>query len=465
MKQTSKNRKIGISALVALIARFFYKYLFSKRNVAFGIVICLCLSLTACNNGIGKDLPLDVTIDSGTKDLTKDVKTEVIYCFADTVITSDGYDEAEVNTALTDFAVKLFQKNIEMEQVSGQDSKNVLISPTSMITALGMTTFGAKGDTLTQMEEVFGVSRGYLNYHNSEYLRNLSDELKVANSIWFTNDERLTVKGEFLQFDAEFYDADIYETAFNDATVYAINNWVEQNTDGTIKDILDEIPEDAVMYLINALVFEAEWEEKYDSTQIRKEQVFTTSDGEEQKVDMMCSQESLYLADENAKGFIKYYKDRNYAFVALLPNEDIDVYDYVQTLSGEKLQNLLAYPQNAMVNVRIPQFSYEYDVEMSDVLKEMGMTDAFDGSKADFSSMATSTKGNIFINRVLHKTFIEVTPVGTKAGAATVVEAVDESAPLFDEVYQIYLDRPFIYMIIDCENNLPVFIGTVNSIE
>ena len=96
------------------------------------------------------------------------------------------------------------------------------------------------------------------------------------------------------------------------------NKWVEEKTDGMIKNILDEIPTDAVMYLINALAFEAEWENKYDSTQIWKDATFTTSTGEEQKVDMMRSEEWLYLSDEEATGFIKRYKGGNYAFVALL---------------------------------------------------------------------------------------------------------------------------------------------------
>lgn len=168
------------------------------------------------------------------------------------------------------------------------------------------------------MESVFGIPRAVLNAYNSDYLSHLSNEVKMANSIWFTNDERLTVNDAFLQFNEEAYGTDIYESAFNDATLRDINKWVEEKTDGMIKNILDEIPTDAVMYLINALAFEAEWENKYDSTQIWKDATFTTSTGEEQKVDMMRSEEWLYLSDEEATGFIKRYKGGNYAFVALL---------------------------------------------------------------------------------------------------------------------------------------------------
>lgn len=429
-----------------------------KKNRMIIIILMLCvgLSFTACNG------TLKGQTKSQTKDLMADRNRDEIYCFANDIVGDDAYDEAKVTAALSEFSLRLFEENLKLW---GEEDANILISPTSIITALGMTSYGANGETLTQMEDVFGVQRGYLTQHNQKYMDNDSKELKLANSIWFTNDESLTVKDEFLQFNDDYYDAAIYETAFNDATCDSINDWVEKNTDGMIKNILDEIPQDAVMYLINALVFDAEWADKYDESQIWSDAKFTTKNGVEQRVDMMRSEETLYLVDENARGFVKYYKGGNYAFAALLPNEGITVADYVKTLSGEHLQELLANPYTGgTVNAYLPQFSYEYNVEMSALLADMGMTDAFDGAKADFSQMATSTRGNIYINRVIHKTFIEVSPVGTKAGAATVVEAMDESAPFYDEVFEVCLDRPFLYMIIDLENNMPVFIGAVNSV-
>ena len=430
----------------------------SKRIIAMGLMLGIVFLLVACNT---QDLPLKGQTKSETVDLMKEMSKGTSYSFTNDIIGVDGYEENKVTTALSEFSLRLFEQNLE-----GSKDSNILISPTSIITALGMTSFGAKGDTLAQMEAVFGVSRGHLNHHNTQYMNSDSKELKLANSIWFTNDERLTVKDEFLHFNNDFYDASIYETAFNSATVDCINDWVEKNTNGMIKDILDEIPADAVMYLINALVFEAEWEEKYDETQIWQDAKFTSAKGETQKVDMMRSEESMYLKDEKATGFIKRYKGGKYAFAALLPNEGITVTDYVKNLSGQHLQELLANPYTGgVVNAYLPQFSYEYDVEMSDLLEEMGMMDAFDGTKADFTNMATSTNGNIFLNRVIHKTFIEVSPVGTKAGAATVVEATDECAPWYEEVYEVRLDRPFLYMIIDLENNMPIFIGEVNSVE
>lgn len=425
----------------------------TKKRMALVLAVAVSLSFTACSGGMDPD----------TREL--ETNTDKIYCFDDSIIAVDGYDEDAVNSALTEFALRLFEQDVQMEIADGEKDKNVLLSPTSVITALGMTTYGAKGETKSEMEELFGVSCGYLNHYNSNYMNSLSKEIKIANSIWFTNDGALTVNDAFLQFNEEFYGAEIYETAFNEATVDSINHWVEQNTDGMIKDIIDEIPPDSVMYLVNALAFDAEWAVKYLSTDIRENMTFTNSKGEKETVDMMCSEENYYFEDAHAKGFLKYYKAEKYAFVALLPEEGMEVLDYVKTLSGESLQQMLANPVQTTVEVKLPQFSYEYGVQMKELLEEMGMVTAFDSAKADFSDMATSTDGNIYMNRVIHKTFIEVSPNGTKAGAATLVEMNCESAPAYEEVKTVNLDRPFLYMIVDSESLMPVFIGMLNSVE
>ena len=111
----------------------------------------------------------------------------------------------------------------------------------------------------------------------------------------------------------------------------------------------------------------------------------------------------------------------------------------------------------------ITKFEKEYDLEMSSVLKEMGMKRAFDSELAEFGGLGTSTSGNIYINRVLHKTFISVGEKGTKAGAATVVETYDKG--MAEGVIELHLNRPFVYMLVDCENYIPFFIGTLYSVE
>ena len=362
------------------------------------------------------------------------------------VITEEGAPTA----AVTDFAVRLLQN-------SSEEGKNTLISPLSVLYALSMTANGADGNTRAQMESVLGETVGVLNNFLGGY--DTGAELHLANGIWYKDDPSLTVVQSFLQTNADHYGAGIYKAPFDETTIKDINSFVEEHTQGMIPDMLDKIPEEAVMYLVNALAFEGKWEEIYKGNQVNNA-VFTTEYGTRQDMELMYSREGKFLEDELATGFMKYYADRRYAFVALLPKEDVAVSDYVQNLTGEHLQSLLENARQVTVNAAIPKFETAFDAEMSDILKAMGMPDAFDGSLADFSKMATHTDGNLFISRVLHKTFISVAEQGTKAGAATVVEAAPESA-MEMETKRVTLDRPFIYMILDCKTNIPVFMGTL----
>lgn len=367
------------------------------------------------------------------------------------------------NEKLTDFAVRLFQ-------TSEDSGNNTLISPLSVLSALAMTANGAEEETLSQMEEVLGMNTRELNLYLYSYMQNLlldeENKLSLANSIWFTDDEQFTVNQDFLQTNADYYGADIYQVPFDNQTLKDINKWVKQSTDGMIPKILDQIPEEAIMYLVNALAFEAEWMKIYESYQV-DEDVFTKEDGSTQNVEFMYGTEYDYFEDENAIGFMKEYKGGHYAFVALLPKEGVSVSEYVASLNGVSLNKLLSNPQDEIVYTAIPKFETEFTVEMADILKTMGMTDAFDVYKADFESLGTMPERNIYISQVLHKTFISVGEKGTKAGAATIVEmAAGSTAPGKPiEPKKVYLDRPFVYMLIDCENKIPFFIGTMMDVN
>jgi len=131
-------------------------------------------------------------------------------------------------------------------------------------------------------------------------------------------------------------------------------------------------------------------------------------------------------------------------------------------LSGEEFLNLIESAQYDHVAAALPKFDYEYEVLMNDMLIAMGMEDAFCEAAADLSGMGNSIRGKLIISKVMHKANIAVDERGTKAGAATVIEVTDSSAP--PPPKYIILDRPFIYAIIDNETNLPLFIGTLLSI-
>ncbi len=368
-------------------------------------------------------------------------------------------DTTEGNKAYTEFAVNLFKKSLS------EDGKNTLISPLSVIYALGLTANGADGNTLSQMEDVFGLPIDDLNNYLYSYAKQKAKDdaatLSIANSIWFTNDEgMLKVNRDFLQTNADYYNATANRADFSDPdTVKDINNWVKENTKGMIPEIINELEPTDVMVLINALAFEAEWSKEYEKGSIR-DGVFTLEDGTEQNVEFMHSKEHRYIGDENSKGFMKNYKGK-YAFAALLPNENISIDEFVSTLSGEKITNMLTTLSSRTCYTSIPKFETEYDVKMVDIFKSLGMTDAFSGSTADFSKMGEAD--GLHIGNIIHKTFISVGELGTKAGAATAVIMEAECCP--SDVVNINLNRPFVYMLIDTENNVPLFIGTLMNVK
>lgn len=412
-----------------------------KKLIALLLVFAMTLGMTACSQ-------------VSANDLMKDVPAKAV----------DVLPDMDAGAAAAaDFGVRLFKTSME-------EGENTLISPLSVLYALAMTANGADSETLAQMEQVLGMDVDNLNSYMLAYLDLLPEskdyKMSLANSIWFKGDPNFAVEQSFLQTNADYYGAGAYKAAFDEGTRNDINNWVKEHTDGMIPEIIDEIPDEAIMYLVNALAFDAKWADEYEEHQIREGR-FTMEDGIRQDVDMMHSEEYTYLEDDLATGFIKYYKDRKYAFVAMLPNEGVSVSQYVDSLTGEHLRELLNNPQDLTVFASIPKFETEYDIEMSEVLQKMGMTDAFDWQVADFSRLGTyNVEGmNICINRVLHKTFISVSEQGTRAGAATAVEMVAEGAMEIVEFKEVVLDRPFVYMLIDCETNLPFFIGTMMNVN
>ena len=366
----------------------------------------------------------------------------------------------------TDFSLRLFRQSA---QNGGYD--NLLVSPLSVALALSMTANGANTDTLTEMEETLGMPIQELNEYLFTYVKNLPSDkdytLHIANSLWLKDDGKVQVEQDFLQTNADYYGANLYKSAFDNQTLTDINNWVKNNTDGMIDRILNDISDDAFMYIVNALAFDARWMDVYEKQQVW-DGIFTAENGTERTVDMMSSAVHEYLEDGNATGFIKNYEDRKYAFVALLPNEGMSLSDYLDTLTPEGLQALLKEPEIVETVTRLPKFSYEYSIDLKDSLAQMGMPGAFDLNTADFSRLGHDEDPgtNIYIGRVLHKTFIAVDELGTKAGAATVVEMLNGSAaPAESEIKYVTLDRPFFYMIIDRENNIPIFMGTVTDIN
>lgn len=383
---------------------------------------------------------------------------------------AQGVDHKRPDTAFrqnyTQLTVALLKKSVE----AGPE-ENLLISPLSIQLALAMTANGANGQTKEEMEQLLGGSllledlNAYLHTYVEKLPASEKAKLAIANSIWFRDEaDRLTVKETFLQTNANYYGAEVFKRPFDQTTVKEINNWVDHNTEGMIDEILDQINDDVMMYLINAIAFDAEWAEPYTEFTIR-EGSFTDITGAEQRVQMMHGSEGEYLDDGKATGFVKPYSGGQYSFAVLLPNDGTDLYDYIDSMTAEGLAETLSKTEKCTVITQLPKFSYEYELTMNEILMEMGMPTAFNTRAADFANLGHSPDGNLYISNVLHKTFIQVDGMGTKAGAVTIVEMPAYGAYIPEpEVKEVIVDRPFVYMILDNETNLPLFIGCVTEI-
>ena len=366
-------------------------------------------------------------------------------------------------TAMADFSMTLANTTLSMEK---EGKANHLISPLSAMICLSMLANGAEGETLVQMETVLGMSIDELNKALYAYTDGLyvGEDCKVslADSIWYRDGDGFTVREEFLQTCADWYEAQQYAAPFDESTRKDINSWVKKYTDGMIDSMLEEpIPADTVMYLINALVFDAKWETEYEKKDITSD-TFTGQSGAVSAVEMLCSDESRYLTVEGGYGVAKPYKGGGYCFVGLLPEEGTNIYDFAASLDGADWVAMWQGQIRTTVDTRIPEFTYASDMRLTPVLQEMGMTDLFDAERADLSGIGGGAAGNLYCSGVFQKTFIQVDRNGTKAAAITWGEnKCEAAAPL--EPKRVHLDRPFVYAIVDTETGLPLFVGVVSE--
>ncbi len=340
--------------------------------------------------------------------------------------------------------------------------KNLFISPLSISTALSMTANGAVGETkdgikatlhqgdLTD-EEINGAYQSL-----AEYLTNVDPKviMQLANSNWYKDDYH--IKEAFKNILLEYYDAEVKSANFaNPDTKDLINDWIENKTNGKITDMLDAIPSDAVMYLINAIYLKATWRYKFDKSKTEK-QNFYLSDGSIVETDMMYS--------EGATANIRYqpdytfielpYGNGQFNFSIILPTELNKLDQIIDAFDVDQLNQLTEAANSLTAEIYLPKFKTEYKITLNEVLSAMGMAQSFGGS-ADFSQLFEEQL-DLCISRVLHQSFIEVDEEGTEAAAATVVEIVETSA---GGTPKIIINQPFLYFIREKHSNTILFAG------
>ena len=346
-----------------------------------------------------------------------------------------------------------------------EPGENTLLSPLSISLALSMTANGAAGETLAEFEALLGADAEALNANATSLLADYenvggSTVSNIANSLWL--DDSLETNEQFLSRCVASYGAGLYQTDLaTEQTRRAVNGWVAENTNGMIPEILSDVPgEDTTLLLANALYLKNTWADGFDPADTHA-RIFTAANGTETETDFLSNgiRQERYFRTEDAAGAVLPYDDGRLAFVAVLPDGELD--PWLESLDGDTFPTLLGAAEDTRLLLRMPRFEAEWGGELSDALAALGLDTAFDPARADFSDMGTTQAGEyLYVGSVGHRAKIEVNEEGTEAAAATVVEAVPASAPAPVEYEELILDRPFCYAIVDLERGVPLFLGT-----
>ncbi|MBP7278221.1 MAG: serine proteinase inhibitor [Tissierellia bacterium] len=367
--------------------------------------------------------------------------------------------DIELNQAILNFTWNLFKE-------SSENPGNIMISAPSAYFALAMTLNGAANETKNEMLKALSadnISLEDLNTGLNDWMilisKNRTAKFSITNSIWLR--EGFNANKDFLQTNADYYSAYIRSLDFGDASAPdEINKWVKEATNDTIDKIVDEISDDLMMYLINAIYFKGDWKEQFSANKTR-EMEFNTPSGK-LKTDFMNRRGNIdYLKLKDITGVILPYVDEQFAFVGLLPAEDQTPKELINELSALDLMRLLSNKEVKNIELSLPKFESSYEDSLKNELSSLGMEMAFEPYNADFSLMREDLKKDLFISNVKQKTYIKVDEKGTEASAVTSVEVETTSMP--PELPKIVFDRPFVYGIIDVETGIPLFIGIMEN--
>jgi len=372
--------------------------------------------------------------------------------------------EQSLLDANTDFAFRFFSQVCNTED----EKPNVFVSPLSASLCLSMISNGASGNTLTEMQDVLGFpassfSLDDLNNYNQKLTTALLDldnttQLGIANSIWVK--QGFKVYDSFVNVNKQMYDAQVQELDFTSPTAKdVINRWCAEQTNDCIKEVIKVIPANARMYLLNALYFKGIWASQFEKSATRQEN-FTNSDGTQQKVNMMNQTEMFNYTQNSTFSIAELpYGNEAFSMVILLPSGGKTLDESLSELTSENWKEWNSNMVGKQLQVKLPRFKVEYDKTLIDDMIAMGMKDAFDGNKADFSKMSAA---ELYVGILQQFTYINVDEEGTEAAAVTVGGMLDSAG--LPVTIPFYVDSPFAFMIKEKSTGAILFMGKVTKL-
>lgn len=363
------------------------------------------------------------------------------------------------------FSVSMLRALYQAAQTGAVDAPDgVVLSPASLYIALGMTAEGMEGDTL-------GQTMALLHAGDADALRegcrdllsllsgNPKNSFRWADALWIKDSFQDHILPGFLQRNRDFYDAQIKFHAFDDTLIPSVNSWVEEQTDGLIEELLQPpLDDDLFLLLLNTLLFDARWESPFDGRE-SAEGTFHGVSGDVTLPFMRQTYRGMGYQDADVTAALLDYDDGRTAMLVAVPREGTGGLDALMaSMDKDTVPGWLKGMTEQQVGMVLPRFSMEYRVELKEVLSGMGMTDAFDPDKADFSGL--TEREPVFIGQVIHQTALEVGEKGTRAAAATAVEILCGSAM---NVLSVGADRPFFCAVVDKPTGALLFAAAVTD--
>ncbi len=367
--------------------------------------------------------------------------------------------EQEMVTSSNDFAFNLFRM--------AQDEKaSQIFSPLSITYALGMLNNGAAGETQEQINKVLGFSdtgASGINefcYKMLKRASTLDDKTKViiSNNIYVNTDWGCDLFPAFVSTAKAFYDAEPESRSFTDGkTLDVINQWASDHTEGMIKKVLseDEFNPSSISYLLNAIYFKGMWAEKFDKNNTKDEEFIHAGTTKELTIKPMMWQMSTfdYAENDTYQALSLPYGNGSFQMTVLLPKANMNSVPQVPT--AEAWRQIQQQMRPATVNVKLPRFESNTDINLVPIMKKLGMIRAFDSDLAEFPHFCPVTS---YIGLMKQVAKIKLDEEGTEASAVTVI-GVDNAAGPLGSVMTFHANHPFLYVISETTTGTIFFIG------
>lgn len=360
----------------------------------------------------------------------------------------------------TEFSLELF-KELGAEQ-------NAVFSPVPVYLSLALISNGAEDPANQEILDALQLTdqtaeefnRYYHELANRIETESEGTTVNLSNSIWY--DQEFQANPTFLQLNKTYYNTDTYKLDFrNQQAPIEMNNWVSNATEGKIEKMVEDIGADTVMYLFSTIYFNGKWEVPFEAEDTYASEF--SVDGEILEVDKMTGRfEIEYMMTDTEEGIILPYDDGQYSFLALMPNREMNVREYLGTLNQAKLLELYQAVNKDEIDLLLPKFEVSFENTLTETLPKLGIQTMFNPEINSLSKMGEAT-GNLYVSEMLQKTFIEVNELGTEAASAVSTSIDMTSMP--EPKPTIDFNRPFIYSVVDNNTGLPVFLGIMDNPE